>query len=178
MSLLEGAEKLPGVTAAALCQRPPIVRGGMRSTLSRVGGPPGTPEDNVEILIVTPRYFETLGLPILAGRGLNPGGDSEMVLNDVAARHFFGTGSALGATFNGLGRGKPAMTVVGVAASAKMRSLRETHRPAAYVPLSGHDFPRSRCTCVPRAIPRSSSRPCGRSFHGSTRACPSSGRVR
>ncbi|MBL8112589.1 MAG: ABC transporter permease [Acidobacteria bacterium] len=140
-ALLEGAERLPGVTAAALCQRPPIVRGGMRSTLSRVGGPPGTPEDNVEILIVTPRYFETLGLPILAGRGLNPGADSEMVLNEVAARHFFGTGRAIGASFTGLGRGKPAMTVVGVAANAKMRSLRETHRPAAFLPLSGHDFP-------------------------------------
>jgi putative ABC transport system permease protein len=76
---------------------------------------------------VTPRYFEALGIPILAGRGFvaadladSPGA---AVVSEATARRLWPGLNPLGRRFRLGHQTGPEVTVVGVAASARFRSL-------------------------------------------------------
>ncbi len=98
---------------------------------------------NASLNEVSPQYFETLGIPLLAGRRLtqedgqrtNP---TPVVASAAFATFLFPNQPALGKTF---GNGKlgetatAAYEIVGIVGDAKYRSLRETPPPTFYVPL-------------------------------------------
>jgi ABC-type antimicrobial peptide transport system permease subunit len=76
---------------------------------------------------VTPRFFEALGIPILAGRGFTASdlGDSPRVavVSDATARRLWPGQDPLGRRFHLGDLTGPEVTVVGVAASARFRDL-------------------------------------------------------
>jgi hypothetical protein len=88
-----------------------------------------------------PRFFETMGIPIVAGR-LPRASDSEVVVNETAARNVF-HGAALGRRFSASYfdfasrsvREKDA-TVVGVIADTQYANLRDPIRPTFFDDLS------------------------------------------
>jgi putative ABC transport system permease protein len=88
---------------------------------------------------VGPRYFETLDVPILAGRSLDetsrPGDPLTIVVNETAARRFWPQGSPLGARVT-LGFTQDPVTVVGVAGDMKRQALAGDAEPAFYIPFS------------------------------------------
>src|SRR5207248_4358562 len=88
---------------------------------------------------VSPRYFATLGTPLLAGRDFDardvppPAAPRAAIVNEAFVRRFFGGAPALGRQFHtrmGDTLSDP-LTVVGVVANAKYESLREDPGPIA-----------------------------------------------
>jgi len=134
--LLAEIERIPGVRNAALAGQAPIVGGHARSTVA----PADRPDDpeagfEAEYNVVTPGYFETLGIPILRGRALrSPAEEPErvVVVNEALADLFWPGEDAVGKE---LVTGDVSLRIVGVAGDVQMRSLRERARPGVYYPF-------------------------------------------
>jgi len=88
--------------------------------------------------VVGPRYFRTMGIPVLEGRPLR-GFDDEpervVVVNQALARMFWPGQSPVGKEIS-RSPDAPAWRVVGVAGDVQLRSLRAAARPTVYYPLS------------------------------------------
>jgi len=136
-NLLAAARRIPGVHAATLASETPIVGGHSRSTV-RPADDPDNQGYEAELVVVGPRYFRTMGIPVLEGRPLR-GFDDEpervVVVNQALARMFWPGQSPVGKEILG-GPDAPGWRVVGVAGDVQLRSLRSPARPTVYYPLS------------------------------------------
>lgn len=128
--------RVPGVRSASL-SRYAILAGG--ATSDGIGVPGTEPKTGVHIHYVAPRYFETMGIPLLLGRDVG-WRDRErtqrvVVINEALARKLFGNVPPLGQRLMHP-RAAPAdvMEVIGVAADAKFATLRQAAPPTIYVP--------------------------------------------
>ena len=129
--LLERLEAIPGVRSATLCGPTPISGAGA-SRFVRVKGHPEKPEDRryVSLAWVAPKYFQTFGTPLLAGRDFSfqdEGRPRVAIVNKTMARYYFGEGNPIGKrleidrdfrTGGWYGDDQP-YEIVGVAADAK-----------------------------------------------------------
>jgi predicted permease len=106
---------------------------------------PGTEHETIESTMapVTPGFFETMKIPVLAGRvfvaqDMTPKRSPAMIVNDAFARRYFGREPAVGRTFEGrFGIDDDAVgqyEVVGVVADARY-DLRKPAAPTIYVLL-------------------------------------------
>jgi ABC-type antimicrobial peptide transport system permease subunit len=94
---------------------------------------------NASTNMVSPAWFETMGMSILAGRGLGEADGAErtptpVVVNRSFVQRFFPQGDPLGRQF-GIGRDqivKAQFEVVGVVSDARYRSLREPFQPTIF----------------------------------------------
>jgi predicted permease len=137
-------QALPGVRAASFSMFT-FDQGEWSDDLT-VQGVPRTPGNSQDVLynVVGTRFFDTFGLPLVAGRVFNAHDDEHApgvaIVNETLARRFFPNGSALGHRF-GLGN-DPAhaadFEIVGVAKDAKYVSLAENPHMAAYFPWQQH----------------------------------------
>ena len=99
---------------------------------------PGQEREAV-LLVVSPRFFETTGTAVLRGRVFESGDDERAprvaVVNETAARYYFGQTDAVDRTFE-LGDKAQGQTIriVGVVHDAKYRSLREPAPRMIYLP--------------------------------------------
>ena len=137
--LLEQVRSLPGVVSASYAGRG-VMRGtGIKTTLAPTGVPTG-PGDalNTSMNGVTPDYFETMGIRILAGHGFTgrepAGAPTSVVVNQALTRRFFPGRDPLGQHLGGNVPAQPAYEIIGVASDAKYRSLREEIPPTLYLP--------------------------------------------
>jgi predicted permease len=129
---------LPGVTRSAVALRLPAQRSGTTSTIVE-GYEPRAGNNEIEInwLIVTAQYFDTVGQRLLEGRGFAPtdvaGADRVVVINQAAARRYWGDRSAIGGRLRSTARNAPFRTVVGVVEDAPVGSFPERPvRPMFY----------------------------------------------
>ena len=88
---------------------------------------------------VTPAYFSTLRLPVLAGRVFNdadtPTSNKVVVVNESFVHKFFGSAQqALGRTII-VGKGKQSFSIVGIVKDAKHRSVHDAFLPIFYTPI-------------------------------------------
>jgi predicted permease len=87
---------------------------------------------------VGPGFFETFGLPIVAGRGLGiqdgPGGPPTAVINEAAVSRFFDGGNPVGRTLVRAGSEPVTLEIVGVARDAKYNSIKQQVVPTIYLP--------------------------------------------
>jgi predicted permease len=137
--LLEQVRSLHGVASASYAARG-LMRGtGVKSTLLPTGRQSG-PGDalNTSMNWVTPDYFDTMGIRILAGHGFTgrepAGPPTRVVVNQALARRFFPDRDPIGEHLGGSDLAKPAFEIIGVASDAKYRSLREEVPPTLYLP--------------------------------------------
>jgi predicted permease len=133
--LVPQIEALPGVRAAAFAQMLPLQAWGWNATFSIAGRPPSAPNERpvVELRYVTPRYFETLGIPIRRGRAFTERDISSaprvIIVNETLARRFFGDTDPVGQkTDRGL--------VVGVAGDVRQAGLDRATLPDIYYPIA------------------------------------------
>jgi predicted permease len=86
-----------------------------------------------------PHYHETLGVPVLAGRGLNEADDAGapkvMVINEAMARRYWHDESPVGATVE---LGNDEWTIVGIVGNVMHAGLSVEVEPMAFLPQSQH----------------------------------------
>jgi putative ABC transport system permease protein len=136
--VVERIREVPGVQSVSLVEGLPFSGNGLRTALLFPDRerPPAGKEPEVLFDAVTPNYFETLGIPLFAGRrfGDEDRLDSPMVVivNQTLARRFWPDQVALGKQIQLLSDGTRA-SVVGIAGDAKQFQLDEEPKPHAYV---------------------------------------------
>jgi putative ABC transport system permease protein len=126
--LLARLESIPGVRSATIGGCTPI-QGCGAGRFVTAEGYQERPEDRRRISLswVAPKYFKTLGTPLLAGRdfGFEDEGRSRVaIINQTMARYFFGGASPIGKYISFDGDTKP-YEVVGVVGDAKYWEIRE-----------------------------------------------------
>jgi putative ABC transport system permease protein len=142
--LHEAASNLPGVASAALSAVTPV-SGSTWNNVIEIPGAPEAPERErmTNINLLTPRWFETMGTRLIAGRdfGERDVGASPPVaiVNEAFARKYFGGNNPVGQRIRFPGRpGRPAVEreIVGYVEDAVYRSLREPVPATTYLPMT------------------------------------------
>jgi len=145
--ILERVRALPQVRSATLSGVTPVLGAGANrdATVEGYQDKPGEMRYLVENW-VGPKFFETFGTPLLRGRDFtfqDEGGPRVAIVNQAAARHYFGDGNPLGkhVTFD---RDPKPYEIVGVAGDAKYLDPRETTARIIYFNAfqEGHLFSR------------------------------------
>ena len=92
--------------------------------------------------VVGPEYFQTLGIPLLEGRGFTvhdgPQSAKVMLINDVLAQRYWPNQSPIGKRVTFWERYETGETreIIGIVQAAKLRSIREKPRPIMYLPMA------------------------------------------
>jgi putative ABC transport system permease protein len=139
-TLLERVAAIPGVERVALTTRLPVQRAGT-STQVVDGYEPSSGTGSVELpfAAVSPGYFETMGVPVLAGRTFTgeerPQSPPVVVVNETAAKVFWG-GDAVGGRIRPQGKADAWSEVIGVVADVKVNDLQEPPTPMIYTSVA------------------------------------------
>lgn len=156
-NLLDKVRAIPGVTSAGASTAPPLMgHWGMFYEVEKSTAPPAGKEAQDPVVltrVVTPGYFETMGIRLVEGRWFTDHealgtGLRTAVVNETFAKRFWPGASAVGQRFKNRG-GKEWVTVVGVAGDIKHYGLEGTVRPGVYAPLGM--IPRDSLVIVVRA---------------------------
>jgi predicted permease len=137
--LLGRVEALPGVSRATLGTFVPLTVGGGSDTSARIEGyePDVNEQMTIYYSMVAPGYFETLGIPLAGGRGIEAGDTSDaplaVVINETMAKRYWKDGDAVGKRLDYGGGGWA--TVVGVARDGKYNAINEPPLNYLYIPV-------------------------------------------
>ena len=92
----------------------------------------------ISAVIVSPTFFDTMEMPLLAGRGFTPRDDasapSVVVINEAAARRYFPNESPIGRRVGSSAAESGQREIVGILRDAKYNSVRDAPLPTMYVP--------------------------------------------
>jgi predicted permease len=137
--LVESLEAIPGVEAASLSANGPL-GGSQRISSLSVEGHTSGPDERIRTNeeTVTDRYFETMGLRILDGRGFRAedrvAGAHATLVNATMAHRFFPGQSAVGKRWDyGDAIGKDSQVIIGVVEDARYVDLKVAPPNMAYV---------------------------------------------
>ena len=146
--LLQRFALIPGVRSATLSGSTPI-SGAAASRFATVEGyQKKSAETRIFVNWVAPRYFETYGTPLLAGREFtfqDQGGSHRAIINRAMARYYFADASPIGRRVM-LERDDRPFEIVGVVGDAKYLDLREVAPRTIYLcafqerAVNGHRF--------------------------------------
>ena len=93
--------------------------------------------DTISHMNVSPTFFETMGIPLVAGRGFTPRDTADAprvaVINESAARTYFPNETPIGRR---LGEGSRQQEIVGVLRDARYNSVRDAAMPTEYSPYA------------------------------------------
>src|SRR5205807_1699300 len=139
--LQQRLEGLPGVLLASY-SFDPLLSGDIWSSSFKIEGDAQDTQHMTDALQVGPKFFETLHIPVLAGRTLSPNDFNSArgstwcptVVNEAFARQFFKEQTPLGRSISGLGDKYPSCEIVGIVGDAKYQTLRSEISPTVYVP--------------------------------------------
>lgn len=134
---------MPGVTSAGLTTRAPLGSGNSTNSFKIVGGDGDTGErfQSTDWAGVSPEFFTTLGIRLVAGRNFAatdiPTSERVAIVSQALARRYFGSAPlAIGRVLQTGDGPEWRRTIVGVAADIKVRSLTEQPRMMMYESLS------------------------------------------
>ena len=153
-NLRERFAALPSVLSATWAGDLPLV-GNLERTPMRLDGRDDLGEIRVNVLHVGPRFFETMGLPVLAGRSVRaddcrPDANVIWINRRLAAQY--------GPNVDPLGhfvwKGKTRFQIAGVVGDAKYQTMRSDIDPGVYRPLAGGEFFILRTASDPMALAR------------------------
>ncbi len=138
---LEQVRALPGVVSASAITAPPL--GGHWGTFFTIENAPAKRPDEQDPVVLQrmafPGYFETMGIPMVAGRTFNDQdgrtqGSLAVIVNETFARRFWPNQDPVGKRMRRRPDGSPWMTVVGVARDIKHYGLDQPMIPGVYIP--------------------------------------------
>jgi putative ABC transport system permease protein len=149
LDFLQKVRALPGVTHASGISLLPIASTGNNGPVRRLdqsGDNDGVPV--TEFRIVMDRYFETMGIPIIAGRALDERDRAATglaaVVNETLAGKLFpnlAPAAVVGQQIRIFGKTGPASEVVGVAANVRSRRVDAPPDPEVYVSFDQNPAP-------------------------------------
>jgi putative ABC transport system permease protein len=150
--LLARLQRIPGVSSASITGCTPIQGCGSGSRYVTAEGYVERPEDRRRnaIIFVAPKYFETLGIPLIAGRDFDvkdAGRPRAVIVSQDMARRYFPGGNPIGKHLTVIHDPRPEpfgddqpYEIVGVAGEAKWTELREPPPSTMYFDMfqEGH----------------------------------------
>jgi predicted permease len=142
---IERAKASPGVQSATIADAPPLI-----PAFSRTIFPEGQDEASgyrgtlTQVNDIAPTFFETLRIPLVAGREFTDsdraGTKQVVIANEAMASHFWPNENAIGKRFHF--HGDPALReIVGVVRNTVEINIGEEPQPVAYLPLSQNYSP-------------------------------------
>ncbi|HKD76121.1 MAG TPA: ABC transporter permease, partial [Ktedonobacterales bacterium] len=150
--LLETMKALPGVQSAAATDDPELSGNDTGTNITVAGIPESSQDDtDVERGQVTPGYFATMDMPLVAGRAITdqdnrPDAARVAVINQTFAKKYFASPQAAIGRYYGLGGGPTVKTdiqIIGVVRDVKHSDLRTPSKPTGYLAID-HDTERRR----------------------------------
>ena len=147
--LAERVRAVQGVRSAALMQNPPLALEGFDGVAFVPDGfqmPRDRENFNATMDTVDEGYFETMGIPILRGRGILASDTAEaprvVVVNEQFAKHYWPGTEAVGKHIRLDSRAGTPIEIVGVAQTIKYRNPSERPMDFVYMPLAQHPIAR------------------------------------
>jgi putative ABC transport system permease protein len=137
-SLIEEVEALPGVTSATLINKLPIISPWQDWSIWPAEAPPPTAQNDFSAMArwVPPGYFETMGMPLLAGRDISAtdvlGSQYVIVVSESVARALFDDSDPIGRQVR-IGWEDRSFEVIGLVKDARINRLRRAPDAAAYM---------------------------------------------
>jgi putative ABC transport system permease protein len=131
--LMDRMEAIPGVRSATICRISPLegVGANRAATVEGYQDKPGERRVLWENWIA-PKYFETLGTPLLAGRDFKFQETGRVaIVNQTMARKYFADGNPVGRHVTFDGDANP-YEIVGLVGDSKYGGMRETALPTIY----------------------------------------------
>ena len=135
---------IPGVRSASMSEIGAFTGNEWGQTVKIDGYQPKEDEDmNPHVDGIGPRYFETLGVPLVSGREFKPsdtlGAPKVAIINETMAKHFYGNTSPVGRRM-GFGRSNAIdIEIVGVARDLRTVQLNQNPVRFVYIPYRQDD---------------------------------------
>jgi putative ABC transport system permease protein len=139
--LLEQAAATPGVVSVGAISELPFSGSNTNDSFTIEGRPPVAKQEEpgTEYRVVTPRYFEAMGIPLLAGRDFAETDTKQapnvVVINEAFANRHFAGESPLGHRIRLQGQERDPLLIVGVVGDVRDQRLDEQPIPEAFVPF-------------------------------------------
>ena len=138
--VLEQVSQVPGVSSAAVGNCPPL-NGGCNGTIIWFRDRPAVPEGSepsIGVHMVSPDWFATLGVPLIAGRTFTSadirGGPKVVVVNQAAAKKFWPNESPVGHIVAvGQGGFHDRAEVIGVVGDVRFGNADDEPRPDVFI---------------------------------------------
>jgi putative ABC transport system permease protein len=145
-NLLARLETLPGVASVAGISRLPVVAVVSSSDFTIQGRPVASGHEPVaDFRLVSPRYFQTMGIPFSSGRDFTLRDTKDtpdaVIINKVMAERFWPDQDPLGKYIQLSAETTRWREIVGVVGNEKLSGLDAETGPAIYVPLTQNSFP-------------------------------------
>jgi len=163
--LYERFNSIPGVRSAAVSAFGPL--GNLiRTASASTPDSPAQPGDFSRLVYVSPRYFEAMGIPILAGRPIDAQDTATAppvaVITQTTSRILFGAENPIGRVISGTATFTPknARQVIGIARDIRFSNARDPYGIVLFIPIVQDPMPatsvvlRATTTVPARAIIR------------------------
>jgi predicted permease len=134
--LRDRATALPGVSSAVTTDVAPLSMGNRSDSFHAEGVKASGPDPSVDLYMVTPGYFEVMGIPRLLGRDFaneSASAPKVAVVNQAFVHDVFHDENPIGRRVEGAGM---SYQVIGVVGNAKSRTIGEDLRPVLYRALA------------------------------------------
>lgn len=132
----------PGIEAVSMPSHLPLTFWSNTWSVTPAGTelPPREDWPEVDTAAVDASYFETMAIPLIAGRTFEPADTTDqrrvMVVNQAFAERFWPDGEALGQLVQAGREGSQPYEVVGIVRNGRYRTLGEAPLPHLYYPIS------------------------------------------
>ncbi|MGH9311404.1 MAG: ABC transporter permease, partial [Vicinamibacterales bacterium] len=137
--ILDEVRSMHGVEAAAFVHGGVPLRGDLRTMELGIPGRALPPDEDLDYNAISPDYFRTLGVPLLAGRFFSDedgqGTEPVAVINQAAATRYFPGENPVGRTIHFLGTRR----VVGVVGTIRHDGPETDWRRQGFIPLAQSD---------------------------------------
>ncbi|HTQ54453.1 MAG TPA: ABC transporter permease [Bryobacteraceae bacterium] len=138
---LERLRQVPGVLGVTMSGNR-LMSGWMDNGTFRVEG--AAEKASSRFNFVGPDFCRTMQIPIILGRDIEPGDMTSTrrvaVINEAAARQYFGGGSPIGKRFRWERGDRSEAEVIGVAKDARYHEVRDDPRPTIYAPYTQRPY--------------------------------------
>jgi predicted permease len=139
--LIDALQQTPGITGAAYANQLPAYPGCLGTTVHVNGRPLDTTGQRVCLVVASPDYLRTMGIPLRAGRfvtaaDIEPEIDEDpvpVVINETAARDYWPNRDPLGESGMLSGKNGEVFQVVGVVGDVRNNGLNAPVEPEVYV---------------------------------------------
>ena len=141
--LLTRVRSLPGVRAASFASDSPLSGGWDQEGIRVEGYQPRQDEEmSINASIISPSYFSSLGIPLVAGRDFSDQDDAAhpkvAIINETMAHYFFGANNPIGKKIGTDDDPKAPLDIeiIGLVKDAKYVNLKEKSRWHFYTPMA------------------------------------------